>query len=120
MSNTSSFVAVLMGSDSDLGTMQGCLDVLGKLDVAFEVHITSAHRTPEATRSYVNDAAQRGCAVFIAAAGMAAHLAGALAAHSSLPVLGVPADSGPMHGEDAMWSTAMTRYEFVNRSTTPR
>ena len=76
MNNALSFVAVLMGSDSDLGTMQGCLDVLGKLDVPCEVHITSAHRTPEATRAYVNDAQQRGCAVFIAAAGMAAHLAG--------------------------------------------
>ena len=71
MNNALSFVAVLMGSDSDLGTMQGCLDVLGKLDVPCEVHITSAHRTPEATRDYVNAAEQRGCAVFIAAAGMA-------------------------------------------------
>jgi 5-(carboxyamino)imidazole ribonucleotide mutase len=94
-----------MGSDSDLGTMQGCLDVLGKLDVAFEVHITSAHRTPEATRSYVNDAEGRGCAVFIAAAGMAAHLAGAVAAQTIRPVIGVPIDAGPLKGMDALLST---------------
>lgn len=99
------FVAVLMGSDSDLATMQGCLDVLGKLDIAFEVHITSAHRTPEATRSYVNDAEQRGCAVFIAAAGMAAHLAGAVAAQTIRPVIGVPIDAGPLKGMDALLST---------------
>ena len=103
MSNT--FVAVLMGSDSDLGTMQGCLDILGKLDIPFEVHITSAHRTPEATRSYVDDAEQRGCAVFIAAAGMAAHLAGAVAAQTIRPVIGVPIDAGPLKGVDALLST---------------
>jgi len=103
MSNT--FVSVLMGSDSDLGTMQGCLDVLAKLDVAFEVHITSAHRTPDATRSYVNDAEQRGCVVFIAAAGMAAHLAGAVAAQTIRPVIGVPIAAGPLKGMDALLST---------------
>ena len=105
MSHSNPFVAVLMGSDSDLGTMQGCLDVLAKLDIAFEVHITSAHRTPEATRSYVDDAEQRGCAVFIAAAGMAAHLAGAVAAQTIRPVIGVPIDAGPLKGMDALLST---------------
>ena len=70
------FVAILMGSDSDLGTMQGTLDVLKSLEVPCEVRITSAHRTPAATHEYVNDASARGCAVFICAAGMAAHLAG--------------------------------------------
>ena len=105
MSNTNPFVAVLMGSDSDLGIMQGCLDVLGKLDVPCEVHITSAHRTPEATRIYVNDAEQRGCSVFIAAAGMAAHLAGAVAAQTVRPVIGVPVDAGPLKGLDALLST---------------
>lgn len=103
MSNA--FVAVLMGSDSDLATMQGCLDVLAKMDVPFEVHITSAHRTPEATRSYVNDAEARGCAVFVAAAGMAAHLAGAVAAQTIRPVIGVPIDAGPLKGLDALLST---------------
>lgn len=103
MSNA--FVAVLMGSDSDLATMQGCLDVLAKMDVPFEVHITSAHRTPEATRSYVNDAEARGCAVFVAAAGMAAHLAGAVAAQTIRPVIGVPIDAGPLKGMDALLAT---------------
>ena len=105
MSNTTPFVAVLMGSDSDLATMQGCMDVLAQLQVACEVHITSAHRTPEATRSYVIDADQRGCAVFIAAAGMAAHLAGAVAAQTIRPVIGVPIDAGPLKGMDALLST---------------
>lgn len=105
MSNANPFVAVLMGSDSDLGTMQGCMDVLAKLDVPCEVRITSAHRTPEATRNYVVDAEQRGCAVFIAAAGMAAHLAGAVAAQTVRPVIGVPIDAGPLKGMDALLST---------------
>lgn len=105
MNNVNPFVAVLMGSDSDLGTMQGCIDVLEKLDVAFEVHITSAHRTPEATRDYVRDAEGRGCGVFIAAAGMAAHLAGAVAAQTVRPVIGVPVDAGPLKGLDALLST---------------
>ena len=105
MSKLKQFVAVLMGSDSDLGTMQGCVDVLAKLDVPCEVHITSAHRTPEATRNYVHDAEQRGCAVFIAAAGMAAHLAGAVAAQTTRPVIGVPIDAGPLKGIDALLST---------------
>jgi 5-(carboxyamino)imidazole ribonucleotide mutase len=105
MSNANLFVAVLMGSDSDLATMQGCLDVLEKLGVPCEVRITSAHRTPEATRNYVDDAEQRGCAVFIAAAGMAAHLAGAVAAQTIRPVIGVPIDAGPLKGIDALLST---------------
>lgn len=102
---SSEFVAVLMGSDSDLATMQGCLDVLSKMDIAFEVHITSAHRTPEETRAYVNDAERRGCGVFVAAAGMAAHLAGAVAAQTIRPVIGVPIDAGPLKGMDALLST---------------
>jgi 5-(carboxyamino)imidazole ribonucleotide mutase len=105
MSKLNQFVAVLMGSDSDLGTMQGCVDVLARLDVPCEVHITSAHRTPEVTRNYVHDAEQRGCAVFIAAAGMAAHLAGAVAAQTIRPVIGVPIDAGPLKGIDALLST---------------
>ena len=106
MNHTKSFVAVLMGSDSDLERMQGCIDTLRSLDVAFEVRITSAHRTPEATRDYVVDAERRGCAVFVAAAGMAAHLAGAVAANTLRPVIGVPIDAGPLKGMDALLSTA--------------
>lgn len=102
---SSSFVAVLMGSDSDIQVMQAAIDVLNKLGIPFEATITSAHRTPDETREYVLDADQRGCAVFIAGAGMAAHLAGAVAAHTVKPVIGVPIDSGPMQGLDALLST---------------
>jgi 5-(carboxyamino)imidazole ribonucleotide mutase len=99
------FVAVLMGSDSDLGTMQSCLDVLKSLNVPYEVKITSAHRTPDATHAYVKDADKRGCAVFIAAAGLAAHLAGTVAGLTLKPVIGVPMDAGPLDGLDALLST---------------
>ena len=100
-----SFVAVLMGSDSDLPVMTSALDVLDAFGVRYEVRVSSAHRTPAATRDYVLGAADRGCAVFIAAAGMAAHLAGAVAALTVRPVIGVPVDSGPLRGEDALFST---------------
>ena len=99
------FVAILMGSDSDLPVMQSTFDVLKKFGIEYEVRITSAHRTPEDTRSYVSDADARGCAVFIAAAGMAAHLAGAVSAHTLRPVIGVPIDAGPLKGFDALLST---------------
>lgn len=99
------FVAVLMGSDSDLATMESCIAVLRRFSVPFEVRITSAHRTPEATRAYVLDAEQRGCGVFIAAAGMAAHLAGAVAASTCKPVIGVPMNVS-LGGLDALLSTA--------------
>lgn len=99
------FVAILMGSDSDLPVMQATVDTLKRFGVTYEVRITSAHRTPEDTRAYVIDADARGCAVFIAAAGMAAHLAGAVAAHTVKPVIGVPIDAGPMQGFDALLST---------------
>ncbi len=102
---STSFVAVLMGSDSDLGVMQNTLTVLKRLEVPFEVRITSAHRTPEATMTYVKEAEQRGCAVFIAAAGLAAHLAGAVAANTIKPVIGVPIDAGSLQGLDALLST---------------
>ena len=102
---TKSFVAVLMGSDSDLSTVQHTLDILDQLEIPWEVKITSAHRTPEDTRHFVNDAEQRGCAVFIAAAGLAAHLAGAVAALTVRPVIGIPMDSGPLSGQDALLST---------------
>jgi 5-(carboxyamino)imidazole ribonucleotide mutase len=101
------FVAVLMGSDSDLPVMQASLEVLRSLDIPFEVKITSAHRTPEATHSYVKDADQRGCSAFIAAAGLAAHLAGAVASATLKPVIGVPLDAGPLQGMDSLLSTVM-------------
>lgn len=104
---TKVFVAVLIGSDSDLPTMQTTLDTLGSLGIRWEVKITSAHRTPDATRAYVLTAEQRGCKVFICAAGLAAHLAGAVAAHTLRPVIGVPMDGGPLSGWDSLLSTVM-------------
>jgi len=102
---TKAFVAILMGSDSDLPTMQTTLDTLDKLNIAHEVRITSAHRTPIETQAYVKDADARGCVVFIAAAGLAAHLGGAVAALTIKPVIGVPLDAGPLKGMDALLST---------------
>lgn len=104
---TKPFVAVLMGSDSDLPVMQATLDVLKSFEITTEVKITSAHRTPAATHAYVTDAEDRGCGVFICAAGLAAHLAGAVAGITTLPVIGVPIDAGPLQGMDALLSTAM-------------
>jgi len=101
------FVAILMGSDSDLPTMQTTIDVLKKLAVPFEVKITSAHRTPQRTHEYVKDADQRGCAIFIAAAGLSAHLAGTVAGLTLKPVIGVPMEGGPLNGQDALLSTVM-------------
>ena len=105
MSNA--FVAVLMGSKSDLPVIEKTLEVLKGLDVPVEVKITSAHRTPAATHAYVKDADARGCAVFIAAAGLAAHLAGTVAGLTLKPVIGIPLDAGPLKGMDSLLSTVM-------------
>ena len=102
---TKPFVAILMGSDSDLPKVQAAIDVLKKLDVPAEVKVHSAHRTPEATHQFVTDADKRGCAAFIACAGMAAHLAGVVASLTIKPVIGVPIDAGPLDGLDALLST---------------
>lgn len=99
------FVAVLMGSDSDLPVMKAAIEVLERFSIRTEVKISSAHRTPEATRVYVKDAEVRGCAVFIAGAGLAAHLAGAVAAATTRPVIGVPLDAGSLGGLDSLLST---------------
>ena len=99
------FVAILMGSDSDLPVVEAGFSVLDSLGIPFEAKISSAHRTPEITHEYVKDAEARGCAVFIAAAGMAAHLAGAVAANTIKPVIGIPVGGGPLNGEDALLST---------------
>ena len=93
-----------MGSDSDLPVMESSIDVLKKFKVPFEVKITSAHRTPEATHNFVKDCDYRGCAAFICAAGMAAHLAGAVSAITLRPVIGVPINAS-MDGLDALLST---------------
>ena len=94
-----------MGSDSDLPVMQATLDILDSFGIKREVKITSAHRTPDATHAYVKDADARGCRVFIAAAGLAAHLAGTVASLTVRPVIGVPMDAGPLNGMDALLST---------------
>ena len=99
------FVAILMGSESDLSIMQAGADILKQLEIDFEIKITSAHRTPAVTQKYISDAEARGCQVFIAGAGLAAHLAGATAAHTTKPVIGVPIDAGPLQGLDSLLST---------------
>lgn len=98
------FVAIVMGSDSDLPVMEACFDVLKSFEIPFEARITSAHRTPEATKEYIKDAEARGCGVFIAAAGMAAHLAGAVSATTVKPVIGIPINAS-LDGLDALLST---------------
>jgi len=103
----STFVAILMGSDSDLPIMKVTIDVLKQFKIKHEVRVRSAHRTPDATKAYVKDAEQRGCKVFICAAGLAAHLAGAVAGMTTRPVIGVPVDCGPLQGQDALLSTVM-------------
>lgn len=104
---SSTFVAILMGSDSDLPVMQATIDILKQFGITHEVRVRSAHRTPDATKAYVKDAEERGCKVFICAAGLAAHLAGAVAGMTTRPVIGVPVDCGPLQGHDALLSTVM-------------
>ncbi len=105
MTTSKPFVAVLMGSDSDLPIMEATLEVLEKFGISYEVKVSSAHRTPAETHAYVKDAESRGCSVYVAAAGMAAHLAGTVAALTTRPVIGVPVDAGPLSGLDALLST---------------
>ena len=85
--------------------MQAAVDILKRLQIECEIKITSAHRTPSITQQFISDAEARGCQVFIAGAGLAAHLAGATAAHTTKPVIGVPIDAGPLKGLDALLST---------------
>lgn len=98
-------VGVVMGSESDWSMMAGCVETLKTFGVPYEVRISSAHRNPEATADYARTAADRGIEVLIVAAGMAAHLAGMMAAHTTLPVVGVPIASGSLQGIDALLST---------------
>ncbi len=100
-------VGIIMGSDSDLPVIQKAADTLASFGVPFEVHVYSAHRTPEEARSFALTARDQGFGVIIAAAGMAAHLAGALAANTTLPVIGIPCTSGSSDGMDALLSTVM-------------
>jgi phosphoribosylaminoimidazole carboxylase PurE protein len=98
-------VGILIGSESDLEVMERCQEQLAELGIDAELHVLSAHRTPDAVREYARAAEKRGIRVLVAGAGMAAHLAGALASESMLPVIGVPLDAGPLHGVDALLST---------------
>ncbi|MCA8955605.1 MAG: 5-(carboxyamino)imidazole ribonucleotide mutase [Planctomycetes bacterium] len=100
-------IAFVLGSDSDLDSLEGAFKLLDALEVGYAVRVLSAHRTPDEACSFARNAKDAGCKVLIGCAGMAAHLAGALAAHSRLPVLGVPVDSGPLGGRDALLSTVM-------------
>jgi len=99
------FVSIIMGSKSDYDTMKKCADVLEDFDVKYEIIISSAHRSPQRTKKYIQEAEKKGAKVFIAAAGLAAHLAGAVAATTTRPVIGVPMKGGAMDGMDAMLST---------------
>lgn len=98
-------IAILMGSDSDLPVVQKAVNVLKSIDIPYEVHIFSAHRTPEKTREFTLAAKNNGFGVIIAAAGKAAHLAGAVAASTVLPVIGIPIKSSALDGLDALLST---------------
>ena len=101
----SPLVGILMGSDSDLPTMGETAKVLREFDIPFEIHVSSAHRTPDRVIRFARDAEKRGLRVLIAGAGGAAHLAGVTAAHTLLPVIGVPMEGGALHGLDALLST---------------
>ena len=105
MKSENSLVGVVMGSISDAETMKGCMETLKELDIPHEVKVLSAHRTPDLTQKYAVTAAERGLKVIIAGAGWAAHLAGFMAAHTTLPVIGIPIDSSPFNGMDALLST---------------
>lgn len=98
-------VGILMGSDSDLPVMEKAGAVLEEMGVPYEMDISSAHRLPDKTAEYARTARQRGLEVIIAGAGMAAHLAGVIAAHTTLPVIGVPLASGALNGVDALYAT---------------
>ena len=100
-------VGIVMGSDSDMPVIKKATDMLGALDIPFEVHIYSAHRTPAEAKEFSQNARANGFGVIIAAAGMAAHLAGAIAANTTLPVIGIPCKSTVLDGMDALLSTVM-------------
>lgn len=98
-------VGIVLGSGSDLTVMKKAAEVLNEIGVPYEMDISSAHRLPDKTAEYARNARGRGIEVIIAGAGMAAHLAGVISAHTTLPVIGVPLTSGPLGGEDALYST---------------
>jgi phosphoribosylaminoimidazole carboxylase PurE protein len=105
MKSSSVQVGILMGSESDAEVMMLCFELLKKFDISAEMHVHSAHRTPEQAIAFVDKARDSGMKIIIAAAGLAAHLAGVSAAHTTLPVIGVPMGGGPLNGMDALLST---------------
>jgi phosphoribosylaminoimidazole carboxylase PurE protein len=105
VSNTDARVGILMGSDSDWDVMSAAATRLDAFGVAYEVTVTSAHRAPQRTAAYASAACDRGLQVLICGAGVAAHLAGVVAAHTSLPVIGVPLETGSLRGWDALLAT---------------
>ncbi len=100
-------IGIVMGSASDLPTVEKAIDTLKLLEIPFEVHVFSAHRTPDEARDFARGARENGFGAIIAAAGMAAHLAGAVAANTTLPVVGIPCKSASLDGIDALLSTVM-------------
>lgn len=100
-------IAVIMGSDSDLPVVEKAINTLKEYEVPFEVHVFSAHRTPEEAKAFSESARENGFGAIIAAAGMAAHLAGAIAANTTLPVIGIPVAAKYLDGMDALLSTVM-------------
>ena len=98
-------IAVLMGSEKDLATMQACIEVLTEFGIEHDVHVMSAHRTPDRVAMFARSARDDGYGVIICGAGKAAHLAGAVAAHTTLPVIGVPIAAGALGGLDALLAT---------------
>ena len=107
MSDTNLEVAVIMGSDSDLPVVEAAFPIFEKFGINYTKNVMSAHRTPHDVIEFIKNSENNGCKVFIAAAGMAAHLAGALAAHTVRPVIGIPIESGGMGGIDSLLSTVM-------------
>jgi len=99
------FVAIFLGSDSDLSVMSDCAKVLEEFNITYKITISSAHRSPELTIKNIENFQKMGVKVIIAAAGLAAHLAGVIAAHFPLPVIGVPLKGGPLNGVDSLYST---------------
>ena len=98
-------IGIIMGSDSDLGVVEKAFPIFEEFDVPFEVHVYSAHRTPTEAKNFANDARKNGFGAIICAAGKAAHLAGAIAAGTTLPVIGIPVKSSTLDGLDALLST---------------
>jgi 5-(carboxyamino)imidazole ribonucleotide mutase len=98
-------VVIMMGSKSDMEIMQNCADTLKKFGIDYDIRVLSAHRTPKQTISFASNAIKKGCKVIIAAAGGAAHLAGVVASHTTLPVIGVPVETKSLSGLDSLFST---------------